>query len=113
MNTSSSLPEDKKLCVIYRVEPGCLGPEGKNHISKFCSFAQSELRSLDSEYVVWHIIPREDKALPEMQYNFVGKLITHSQAEKYLALFDKKLDEFEGHLCEKLATLINEFMGHE
>ncbi len=113
MKNSLPLPEDKKLCVIYRVESGCLGPEGESYIAKFCSFAQSELRSLDSDYVAWNIIPREDKALPEMEYNIVGKKMNHSQAEKYLALFDKSLDEFEGHLCEKLATLINEFMGHE
>ena len=112
MKTSSPLPENKKLCVTYRVESGCLGPEGVSHISKFCDFAQSELHTLDSEYVIWHIIPREDKSLPEMQYNIVGKRMNHAQAEKYLALFDKSLDEFESHLCEKLATLIDDFMGH-
>mgnify|MGYP000025747680 CR=1 FL=1 len=112
MKTSIPLQEDKKLCVTYRVEPGCLGPKGKRYISEFCSFAQSQLRSLDSEYIAWNIIPRKDKALPEMQYNIVGKRMTHSQAEKYLVLFDQSLDEFEGHLCEKLATLINEFMAH-
>ena len=47
-----------------------------------------------------------------MQYNIVGKGMTHTQAEKYLALFDKSLDEFESHLCERLATLIDDFMGH-
>jgi len=112
MKTSLPLQEDKKLCVTYRVEPGCLGPEGKSKISEFCIFAQTELRSLDSEYVAWNIIPRKDKKLPEMQYSIVGKLMSHSQAEKYLTLFDKSLDEFEGHLCERLASLINKFMGH-
>jgi hypothetical protein len=112
MKNSLPLQEDKKLLVTYRVEPGCLGPEGENLISAFCDFAQSELRSLDSDYVVLNIVPRNDKALPEMQYNVVGKRMNHSQAEKYLAVFDKNLDEFEGHLIDKLTILIDEFMSH-
>ena len=112
MKNSLPLPEDKKLSVTYRVEPGCLGPEGKSHVSEFCSFAQTELRTLDSDYVAWNIAPRSDKTLPEMQYNVVGKMMNHTQAEKYLAIFDKSLDEFEVHLADKLASLIDEFMSH-
>jgi hypothetical protein len=41
-----------------------------------------------------------------------AKKMNHTQAEKYLAHFDKSLDEFESHLCEKLAVLIDDFMGH-
>lgn len=113
MKNSSPLPlsEDKKLSVTYRVEPGCLGPEGKNQVSEFCEFAQAELRSLDPDYISWNIVPRNDKTLPEMQYNVVGKRMNHAQAEKYLEMFDKNLDEFEGHLGDKLATLIDEFMN--
>ena len=69
MKSSLPLSEDKKLSVIFRVEPGCLGPDGKRYVSEFCSFAQSELRSLDSDYIAWNIIPRKDKKLPEMQKN--------------------------------------------
>lgn len=112
MKHSLPLPEDKKLSVTYRVEPGCLGPEGKEHISDFCNFAQGELRSLDSDYIAWNVEPRSDKTLPEMQYSIVGKRMNHSQAEKYLAIFNKSLDEFESHLDDKLATLIDDFMSH-
>ncbi|MFT7561913.1 MAG: hypothetical protein ACI93R_003845 [Flavobacteriales bacterium] len=66
MKNSLPLPENKKLSVTYRVESGCLGPEGEARITEFCIFAQSELQSLDSDYVVWHIEPRADKLLPEM-----------------------------------------------
>jgi hypothetical protein len=111
MKNSLPLPEDKKLSVTYRVEPGCLGPEGKSHISEFCNFAQSELRSLDSDYIAWNILPRTDKALPELQYHVSGKKMSHAQAEQYLAIFDKSLDEFECHLGDKFATLIDSFMS--
>lgn len=56
-------------------------------------------------------MPRNDKTLPETQYNIVGKKMNHSQAEKYLAIFDKSLDEFEGHLSDKLEVLIDEFVS--
>ncbi|MFL0803976.1 MAG: hypothetical protein K6L81_09660 [Agarilytica sp.] len=106
------LPEDKKLCVTYRVEPGCLGPEGAKHVVGFCEYAQKNIQSLDADYISWTITPRNDKSLPEMQYNVVGKRMNHAQAEKYLAVFDKSLDEFEGHLEDKLAEFIGTFMGH-
>jgi hypothetical protein len=73
MKVSLPLPESKKLTVTYRVESGCLGPQGKNKIVDFCQFAQKELEPLDADYVHWNIVPREDKSLPEMQYNVVGK----------------------------------------
>jgi hypothetical protein len=112
MNKVLSLPEGKKLSVTYRVESGCLGPTGASKIVKFCEFAQENIQSLDAEYIIWNIVPRHDKALPEMQYSLVGKRINHTQAEKYLAAFGKVLDEFEGHLVEKLALFIDEFMDH-
>lgn len=104
-----SLPSNKKLTVTFRVEPGCLGPQGKHQIDEFCTFAQKGVESLDSDYVIWSIVPRKDKKLPEIQYNVLGKKMNHDQAEKYLSVFGKSLDEFEGHLDDKLANLIDEF----
>ncbi len=40
MPTLSSLDDNKKLAVTYRVEGGCLGPVGHTHIVKFCEYAQ-------------------------------------------------------------------------
>ena len=110
----NSLPsqDDKKLSVTYRVEPGCLGPEGASHVAKFCGFAHAELQSLDSDTIVLNIVPRADKMLPEMEYSIVGKKINYSQAEQYLQAFDKSLDDFESQLSDRLATLIDDFMGH-
>ncbi|MFT5593938.1 MAG: hypothetical protein ACI8SR_002325 [Oceanicoccus sp.] len=112
MKSAAPLADEQKLSVIYRVEPGCLGPQGASLVDDFCRFAQSQLQIQNSNYINCMIVPRTDKASPEMQYNVVGKKINFSQAEKYLALFDKNLDEFEGHLSEQLTNLINQFMGH-
>ena len=105
------LDVDKKLTVIYRVEAGCLGPDGLNYISGFCKFAQSELQTLDSGYIVWNITHRADKTLPEIQYGLVGKTIDSRKVEKYLSAFGNTIDDFEGQLTEHLATLISQFMS--
>lgn len=105
----SPLPADKKLTVTFRVEPGCLGPDGKSLIEAFCSYAQQDIKLLDLDYVNWHITPRFDKSLPEIQYNIHGKRISHDQANKYIALFGKQLSELEEHLDDRLTSLIDSF----
>ena len=110
MQKNIPLTEEQKLSLTYRVEPGCLGPDGAIHIADFCKYTQERIQTLDADYLIWNIVPRHDKALPEMQYSVVGKRINHVQAEKYLAAFGKSLDEFEGHLVDKLAELIDQFM---
>jgi len=111
MERSLPLADGRKLSVIYRVEPGCLGPDGENKIVEFCKFAQRDVQSLDIGCVGLSIEPRVDKKLPEMQYNVVGKKMNRSQAEKYLHCFDKSLDEFESHLIDRLAVLIDDYNG--
>ena len=106
------LDQEKKLTVIFRVEPGCLGPQGKSLVDKFCEYAQAKIDSVDAEYISWIIQARHDKSLPEMEYRINNKKLTHDKAEKYLSFLNKELDIFEGHLHDNLATYIDEFMGH-
>lgn len=108
-----SAPDEKnKLIVVLRVEPGCLGPNGKEYVEDFCRFAQEKNQSLDAEFMHWDIIPRHDKALPEVQYRVGNKNLTHAQAAKYLEVFDRDIEEFEGELQDRLATFIDQFLGH-
>lgn len=109
MAASSILNNEQKLTVTYRVEPGCLGPTGADLIEAFCRYAQSQLQTLDADYINWNIIPRFDKTLPELSYQVLGKRTTQQQAEKYLALFGKRLEDLEGHLIDSLAELISNF----
>lgn len=111
METSSVPPVEKRLSVIYRVEPGCLGPEGSSHIEGFCRFAQTAIETIEADYVHWDIIPRYDKTLSEMQFNVLGKKISQSQASKYLQVYGRNLDELESHLGDKLSELITLFMS--
>jgi hypothetical protein len=112
MKDKLPLPKDKKLMVVFRVEPGCLGPEGKNHVGEFCRSAQKELDTIDSDFVHWELVPRHDKSLPEMQYQINHRDLSHDKAARYLEVFNKSLDEFEGHFHDKLAQLIDEYLGH-
>lgn len=111
MVSGSPLAEGQKLIVIYRVESGCLGPDGKHLLDEFCDFAQLQMELQNSDIISWNIIPRNSKTLPEIEYNVVGKRISYSQAVRYLALFGKSLDGFESHLGEKIALLIESFMS--
>lgn len=112
MKINLPLSQDKKLNVTFRVEAGCLGPEGASLIDGFCNFAQQEVETLDADFVHWEIIPRHDKSLPEMEYKISNKKLSHDKAERYLELFGKELNEFEEHLHEKIAILIDQHLGH-
>lgn len=111
MKNQLPLPQEKKLGVLFRVEPGCLGPAGKDHVDDFCRFAHKEVERIDADFVHWEIIPRYDKTLPETQYGVGNKRLNHDQAAKYLAIFNKQLDEFEGHFHDRLTQLIEQYLG--
>jgi len=112
MNIDLPLPQEKKLTVIFRVEPGCLGPEGTSHVDGFCDYAKKQLKDIDSELVHWDIMPRNDKSEPEMQYIMIRKNLDRDKAEKFLQLFDKNIDDFENTFHDNLAQLIDEYLGH-
>jgi len=111
MKDNLPLPQEKKLMVIFRVEPGCLGPNGNQLVEQFCQFAQKKVELIDADFVHWEILPRFDKSLPEMQYRVGNKKLTHDKAARYLDLFEKNLDDFEGHLHNKLALLVEQYQG--
>ncbi|GAC15679.1 hypothetical protein [Aliiglaciecola lipolytica] len=105
------LPLYKKLTVTFRVEPGCLGPDGADHIVGFCKHAKQAVAGLDSDFVRWVITPRFDKSLLETEYRTNGKRLNQQQAALYLSAFGKSLDDFEEHLQDKLSELIDTYLG--
>tara|TARA_R110001592_G_C13157640_1_gene748650 strand:+ start:2184 stop:2531 length:348 start_codon:yes stop_codon:yes gene_type:complete len=109
MPTLSSLDDNKKLAVTYRVEEGCLGPSGHTHIDKFCEFAQENIQNPSANFIKLIILPRHDKSLPEIQFNVLSKKINHLQAEKYLSLFGQSLDDFECELSDQLTQFIQTY----
>ncbi len=111
MNVSLPLHDKQKLTVTYRIEPGCLGPEGSRYVDDFCDFAQVRVEELDADFIHWDIAPRNDKSLPEMGYHVAKKKLSHDKADQYLHLFGKNLDDFEDHIQGECVGLINQFFG--
>lgn len=112
MNIKTSLENEKKICITFRIEAGCLGPQGEEHIKEFCDSAQKIFKDMNKEFVIWHIVPRHDKNLPELEYTINNKKLNHDKAEKYLNVFNEKLNKFEENFQDKLANYIDEYLGH-
>ncbi len=108
MEIELPLPLYKKMTVLFRIEPGCLGPDGKDHVEGFCTFAKKEVRSLHGDFVRWVITPRYDKSLPETEYKTNNKRLNHDKAAQYLLVFGQDLDDFEEHFQDKLSELIDQ-----
>lgn len=106
-----NLPENKKMTVLFRMEPGSLGPEGALYIEEFCEFAQAQLRACATAYIHWEIVPRLDKSLPEMEFQIASKKLTSIRAGQYLAVFDDDLSSFEDKLEDNLEAIINQYFG--
>jgi len=112
MNIKAALDNEKKICITFRIEAGCLGPQGENYIEDFCISAQKSFLNMNKEFVIWKIMPRHDKSLPELEYTINNKKLTHDKAEKYLNVFNENLNKFEETFQDKLANYIDEYLGH-
>ncbi|MDH5184675.1 MAG: hypothetical protein OEX12_12395 [Gammaproteobacteria bacterium] len=110
MNVTIPLTHDQKLTVVYRVEPGCLGPDGLQQIQAFCEFAQKQIETAKSNYLLWVIVPRLDKTIDEAEYRLHDKRLPMDKVSMYLKMFDTNIDELEGRLLEQIALLIEDFL---
>ena len=111
MNIVDSIPAEKKLFLTYRVEPGCLGPDGVNYIKDFCRHADNGFINHHSNYVVYQFIPRFDKSLAEMEFSVNHKRLSEEKANQYMSFFSQTLESFEEDLQDQLTLLIDTFFG--
>lgn len=105
----NKLPLYKKLLVMYRIEPGCLGPQGTDYVEEFCVFAKQKLKNQHGHCLRWAIKPRYDKSLPELEFQMKNVTVSRDNAAKYMSSFDIDLDVFEEELEESLADLVDGF----
>lgn len=108
---NKELPIEKKITVIFRIEPGSLGPDGNDYVEEFCQFAQTQLQACAEYYLNWVIVPRFDKSLAEMKFQLGNKVLNQVQAEKYLSMFGENFSHFEDQLEDNLEAIINQFFG--
>lgn len=111
MKNDLPLADNKKLTVIYKMEPGCLGPEGTSLIEDYCQFAQKRIAKLDQDFINWVIEPRFNKTLAEIEYRVNGKQLHPAMVQKYLAIFERNLSEFEELYNDKLMGYIDQFLN--
>lgn len=109
--TADNFPENKKMTVLFRMEPGSLGPDGAQYVVEFCEFAQMQLQACAEMYIRWAIVPRLDKSLAEMEFQLSSKKLTTAKAGQYLAVFGENLDHFEEQLEDNLEAIINQYFG--
>ncbi|AQP98712.1 hypothetical protein B0W48_02190 [Pseudoalteromonas aliena] len=99
------ISEEKKVRLMYRVEPGCLGPDGANHIEDFCRFANKHIKS--PYYGQFVFLPRYDKQVGERQYSVNSRNLSQVQAKAYLNHFEIEIEHFEEQLDELLTKAID------
>ena len=103
----------KKLVILFRLEPGCLGPDGVNHIDTFCHVAEQALTNLNADVCHWFLTPRFDKNLNEIQYSVAGKVLSRDKAVKFISSFNQNFDEIEERFEDKLTQLINQYIARK
>lgn len=106
-----SLPEENKITVIFRIEAGCLGPQGISHVANFCAKAHQSFINLHPDFMNWKVIPRLDKTQPELDYSISDRPLTRDHASKYLQHFNLEIDKFEMELFDKLPEMIDQYFG--
>jgi len=111
MTFCEAMPSSKKLRVIFRMEPGSLGPDGNQYIKEFCDFAQQQLQACAQAYLVWTVEPRFDKSLSEIEYHIAAKKLSRGKACQYLSFFGENLECFEEQLEDNFETIINQYFG--
>jgi hypothetical protein len=111
MSATNAFPENRKMTVIFRIEPGSLGPDGVEHVTEFCLFAQTQLQACSVEYLKWFIEPRFDKSLGEINFQLNNKALTQEQAEKYLTVLGESYEHFEDQLENNLEAMIDQYFG--
>lgn len=99
------------IVILYRLEPGCLGPDGRQYITEFCQFAAPLLASQTPVFMRWQLEPRFDKTLPEWQCYFHGKLLNEAQAARLLGHFGADVDGLIEQLNEHLTLMIDQYFG--
>ncbi len=105
----SDINPKHRLHILYRVEPGCLGPEGARYIDDYCVYANQHIPALP--YATFEFVPRNDKSLPEWEFSLNKKSLSDSHVTKYLNLLNTDVDTLDDYVCEHLANTIDTFLG--
>jgi len=107
----AEIAKEKKLNVLFRLEPGCLGPKGIDLIEGFCDFANSKISELP--FATYQFVPRFDKNLPEWEYKINTRNLSNVKVESYLAIFSQVKSQFEESLEEQVTEYIEIYLNRK
>ena len=103
-------PHPARLTLLMRIEPGCLGPDGKLHIATFCAAATRLFAASAPQGLCWQLIPRHDKRLPELSFLLQDQTLTAPQAERYLQRLGLALAPLREQADERLPELVDRYL---
>ena len=109
MQSNLPLPQEKKLFVIYRLEPVCLGSVGYKKINQFCAHITKNVLPIDSGFIKWTVLPRLKAKEREIEFRMGGKLLKKHQVVRYLAVFDRDYDLFEDTINQSIMEQIDHY----
>lgn len=98
-----------KVTIVVRIEPGCLGPTGKDYVEEFCAFAAPVFSKINASFLNWQLTPRYDKSLPEIQYYLNSNSVPDEKAGQYLEIFGSNISSIEEDISAKLTISIDKF----
>ena len=99
----------KRLTIQIRIEPGCLGPDGKCHVDTFCIAAGRIFAAIEPERVSWVLLPRHDKQLPEQAFFIEGRKLSEAQASLLLQRMGLTLSTLQERSDAMLAQLVERY----
>ncbi|MCF2857764.1 hypothetical protein L1286_09795 [Pseudoalteromonas sp. SMS1] len=93
-----------QVCIQLRLEPGCMGPQGKEHIEAFCK--KENTTPWQNNFAIVSVVPRYDKTLPEWEYRLKNKLLKAEQVVRVVEMHNiTKADleeEIETHIAQEI-----------
>ncbi len=111
MSADVTPSSENKLTLVFRIEPGCLGPDGRDYIDEFCQLVQKAVEQTHQRMVELEIIPRFDKQLPETEYRLGERGLSREKAARYLSAGGEDLDLLEARLNNSLPSLIDHYLA--
>ncbi|MBR9727197.1 hypothetical protein ACFOD0_01245 [Shewanella intestini] len=104
---------DRQLTILYRLEPGCLGPDGIDHIEAFCLLVQKAfIKKLQPIYQL-NVVPRYDKSLAEIQFSIGNKVLNDDQADAFFNAAGLEQQKIIDGIEDKLTKLINQYIARK
>lgn len=97
------------MTLLFRIEPGCLGPDGRQHIETFCKLAEQVYLRHPLTGVQFEFVPRYDKQLPEREFLLGERTLNREQAVRLMEHYGHELPHIEAQLDDTLSRLITHY----